>query len=467
MTPTRGVIVGALLLSAIALAVPPVAAAHGLVGRLDLPVPQWLFAWTAAVVLVVSFVGLSIGWSRTRFEDEVTTPTRITRVPRWLDVAAGTAGVLAFMLVVAAGVFGEQDATRNLAPTAVYVVFWVATPAFSLLLGDVFRAINPWRAVARALRFDEVSATQAYPPRLGRFPAAATIVLFAWVELVAPFGDEPRVVALLAVGYFAAQLWGMRRYGIEPWLRNADGFAVAFSLIAAMAPVWWKDGRVGFRLPLAGLAQVATPRGTLAVLCAMIGTTSFDGASQGGLWTTISPDVVSWLGDVGLGAEVARAVVDTLGLAFCVALIAGLYAIAVSGMAALRPGVDKGKLGERFAHSLVPIALAYVVAHYFSLVIFQGQALAFMISDPLATGWDLLGTADARVDLNAVSTSVIWYVQVGALIAGHVAGLVLAHDRSLVIFRGHRDAVRSQYWMLAVMVGYTCLGLWLLSAVGT
>jgi hypothetical protein len=58
-------------------------------------------------------------------------------------------------------------------------------------------------------------------------------------------------------------------------------------------------------------------------------------------------------------------------------------------------------------------------------------------------------------------------VQVVALVAGHVGGLTLAHDRALATYRSHEEAVRSQYWMLVVMVGFTSLGLWLLSAVNT
>ncbi len=112
----------------------------------------------------------------------------------------------------------------------------------------------------------------------------------------------------------------------------------------------------------------------------------------------------------------------------------------------------------------MPIALAYVVAHYFSLLAYQGQAVAYLASDPLGDGSDLLGTASASIDYSIIDANGIWYVQVGALVLGHVAGLVLAHDRALALYRNGRDATRSQYWMLAVMVGFTSLGLWLLSA---
>ncbi len=104
------------------------------------------------------------------------------------------------------------------------------------------------------------------------------------------------------------------------------------------------------------------------------------------------------------------------------------------------------------------------MAHYFSLLAYQGQAIAYLASDPLGRGSDLFGTAGSAIDYTWIGATGIWYVQVAALLAGHIAGLVLAHDRALARFADAKVATRSQYWMLAVMVTYTCLGLWLLSA---
>jgi hypothetical protein len=144
--------------------------------------------------------------------------------------------------------------------------------------------------------------------------------------------------------------------------------------------------------------------------------------------------------------------------------VAGVYRLGVVGMGSLAGGHDANELARRFVHSLIPIAMAYVIAHYFSLVVYQGQAMAFLISDPLGDGSDVFGTAGTAIDYNVIGANGVWYVQVFALVLGHAAGLTLAHDRALVVYERARDATRSQYWMLAVMVGFTCLGLWLLSA---
>jgi hypothetical protein len=127
-------------------------------------------------------------------------------------------------------------------------------------------------------------------------------------------------------------------------------------------------------------------------------------------------------------------------------------------------GHTEPELRRRFAHTLIPIALAYLVAHYFSLFVFQEQAqFTYLLSDPLGKGWDLFGTASGGIDYSLIGTNAIWYVQVAALVIGHVTGLTLAHDRALRVYGDPRLATRSQYWMLAVMITFTCLGLYILS----
>jgi len=147
-----------------------------------------------------------------------------------------------------------------------------------------------------------------------------------------------------------------------------------------------------------------------------------------------------------------------------IGLVAGIYRLGVAGMRIVDPKRSAGELALRFSISLVPIALAYVIAHYFSLIVYQGQAVPALASDPLGDGSDIFGVGNTSIDYSVVSASGIWYVQVGALVLGHVAGLIVAHDRAVADYPDARTAVRSQLWMLGVMVAFTCLGLWILSA---
>ena len=456
---------------AVALAVVPSAAgAHAIAARRDVPIPDEWFAWLAAVVLAVSFMALGALWRQPRLEEP--SERRLIRIPRAVDAVCGALGIAFFAVVVYAGLAGSDVPTANIAPTSVYVILWVGTVVLSVLFGDVFRAFSPWRslavAVATLTRGRRPFRVREYPERLGRWPAAIGILGFAWLELAYPPTEriDPTHVAVIAIAYALVQLAGMAVYGIERWSTRADAFGVYFNLFSRLSP-WERRERVLYlRPPLGGAPRWdGSVAGSVALLCVGIGSTSFDGFSNGQVWSDLSPDLQSLFTDLGASQQTALELASTVGLLFFVGLIALFYRLGVRGMTTVGRGHDARELLGRFAHSLIPIAFAYALAHYFSLLVYQSQAMGYLISDPLGDGSDIFGTAGRAIDYNVISGSVIWYVQVGALICGHVAGLVLAHDRALSTYSDAREATRSQYWMLVVMVGFTSLGLWLLSAV--
>jgi hypothetical protein len=452
-------------------AAPEAALAHGFVGRQDLPIPKWLFGWAATVVLVASFVGLAVLWPSSRLERPA--ERRVAGMPRMLDPLAGAIGLAFFVFVVYVGFAGSQTGANNLTPTVVFALFWVGVAVLSPIVGDVFKALNPWRAFARAVAWlaakvsrGGLPAPLAYPERLGRWPAAIGILAFAWVELVYSGRGDPSNLVVLALAYAAVQFVGMSLYGIETWNRYGDAFGVYYGLLARISPLHWTRDGLYVRKALSGLTTIDPVPGTVALACTIIGTTSFDGFSNGPAWSNLAPQLTELWHDAGFGQGTALELAFTVGLLAAVLIVSGLYRLGVLGMQSVDPHstTTTQQLAARFAHSLVPIGLAYVVAHYFSLLAFDGQRIAYLVSDPLGTGADILGTSSATVDYTWVSATQIWYVQVGALVIGHVAGLVLAHDRALVSFGDSRVATRSQYWMLAVMIAFTSLGLWLLSA---
>lgn len=439
--------------------------AHGLVGRADLPIPEALFGAAAAAVLVVSFAALAALWSSPRLQSW--RERRLFALPVAADVLLGAIGVLVFLVTAYAGLAGTENERDNLAPTVVYVALWVGVPFASLLLGDVWRLISPWRALGRAAGWVAARASSkeppeplAYPQRLGRWPAAIGIVGFGICELCWATAREPGPLAVLMLAYVVVMLVGMSLYGVEAWTRNADPLGVYFGLFASLAPLVRREGALYARPPVVGAGRIEGTPGTAAVILAGIGVTAFDGAGEGPLFNDLLPHLQTFFGGLGFGPGRALELGFTTGLLVSIALIALIWILAVGGM----PRVDGARPGRRLIFSLVPILAAYVVAHYFSLLAYQGQDLWRLASDPLGDGSDLFGGAQSTIDYGVVSATAIWYVQVGALVAGHVAALVLAHDRALVVYGSHRDATRSQLVMLVLMVCFTCLGLWLLSA---
>ena len=362
---------------------------------------------------------------------------------------------------------GSDVASANIAPTFVYVVFWLGLVPVSLLFGDVFRAFNPWRALGRLaglLAAGRAPEPLPYPQQLGRWPAAAGLLAFAWLELVSSSGDKPGAVAVAALLYTAITLVGMGIYGVDAWISRAEAFSVYFNLFSR-ASIFERRGRtIGLRPPLAGLARLPPAPGTGAVLAVMIGSVSFDGLSGGPNWQQWLRPVLDMLRtDLAMGPRGALELTYAAGLLLSVALVYGFYRLGIEGAHRVDRRKPRRQLARAFAPSLVPIALAYAAAHYVSLLVFQGQALGHLVSDPLGKRWDLFGTASWGIDYGFLSPEAFWYLQLGFVVIGHVAALALAHDRALAIYDEPRFATRSQYFMLTVMVGFTTLALWLLS----
>ena len=454
--------------------------AHALVAREDLPIPAWLFAWGASIVLIASFFALSVAWREPRFEDGRWRPfgTGLSRVLLGLpaQVVCGAIGVFLLGVTVYAGLRGTEAPDRNFALTFVFVTVWLGFPLLSAVLGDVFRPFNPWRALGRTVggTFTALAGQRpghlAYPEALGRWPAAVGLVAFVWLEIVyGPSGgvsvalapDTAAVAALVYSGYTLAM---MALFGVEKWCDRGEVFSVYFGMFASLGLFGARDGRLGLRRPFSAATRWAALPGSAAVVIASIGTTSFDGAQEGAVQGAIE-SVYEWLVDAGLGQVGALRITDSGFMLLCIAAIWLVYTIGVRGMASVRGAPPRQRLRSGFAHTLIPIALAYLVAHYFSLFVFQEQAqFTYLLSDPLGTAsTDLFGTASGGIDFRVLSANAIWYVQVGALVVGHVIGLTLAHDRAIAYWGDYRQAARSQYWMLAVMVAFTCLGLYLLS----
>ncbi len=453
---------------------------HALVARQDLPIPAWLFAWGASIVLIVSFFALSAAWRKPRFE-ELHWRALSERLSRGLlglpvQILCGAIGIVLLGIAIYAGLEGTEAPDRNFALTFLFVTTWLGFPIFSAVFGDLFRPFNPWRAVGRAAGagFQAIAGQRAhhlpYPRRLGRWPAAIGLLATVWLEVVygasggVSVGLDPHSCAVAACFYSVYALAMMAVFGVEEWCENGEVFSVYFGMFGRLGIFGVQDGRLGRRRPFSAAARWATIPGSAAVVIASIAATSFDGGQDGAFKSAIEA-VKEWM-EGGLTPTTSARLTDTLFMLACFAGVGLIYNLGLRGMRSVPGSPSLERLRNGFAHTLIPIALAYLIAHYFSLFVFQEQAqFTYLLSDPLGTAnTDLFGTANAGIDFKVLSSNAIWYVQVGALVGGHVIGLMLAHDRALAYWPDYRRATRSQYWMLAVMVAFTCFGLYLLSA---
>jgi hypothetical protein len=467
---------------------PAPALAHAFAQRYDLPLPLWHYLAGAGAAVALSFVVVARREGAVRVVPAAGHRTAGLRLAPALArpalLGARALGLALLALLLAAGALGaEGDWDANLLPVTVWILWWTGLAFCCALLGDLWRPLEPWVAV-RALR-----CTPRPPPRpgsaaargtasawrrrvaaLGAWPAVAGFLAFSWCELVWTANADPRKLATLVLAYASVAGAGVALLGAEVWRRRFDPFAGFFALFARFAPLAWQrapDGalKLTLRAPGAGLATARLPTGAqTAFVIAALSAVGFDGLAETPLWEAVVGESLAVLYAVGVvqavGYEAAGALVKTLGLLLMPLLFAAVYGLVCAWTGRL-VGEDGARVARRFVLSLVPIAVAYHLAHYLSYLLIQGQAALPLLSDPLALGWDLFGTRGREVDLEVIDMRTVWLFAVLAIVAGHVSAVVVGHRTALAAY-GAR-ATRSQLPMLALMVGYTMSSLWILS----
>ncbi len=378
-------------------------------------------------------------WRRPRFADPSGGRPLPAGLTRFVDAPALRAvlqalGLVLGLYVLLVALFGPADPNVNPAPRVLYVLVWVGLVPASLLLGPVWRLVNPLRGVHRvlaaALRLP-VSGVRPTPAGAGYWPAAASLAAFVWLELVAPDRAEPIVVGLFLLGYGVVHVAAALRYG-SGWFARCDGFEVYSDLIAALCPFGRRaDRRLVLRSPLQGLAGVPVLPGLVAVIAVWWASTVYDGLTGTALWATFATPAPVLTGTLALGALIA-------------VVIAG-YRLAT------------GKLAGELASTLIPIAVGYTIAHYATLFLVEAPRGLAQLLAPLGLGAPL---GPVTVDAVPAPTAVA-VVQVLAILVGHVLGVLAAHDRSVLLLPPHRR-LADQIPLVLLMVVYTMVGLFLL-----
>lgn len=467
------------------------AEAHAFLQRYDLPVPLWLYLTGAAATVALSFVAMIVMAGRApglhgypRFDLLRALPGRILAHPAIL-FAVQLLSVSIFLLLIAAGLFGAQNAFKNIAPTAVWVIWWVGMAYVSALIGNVWALINPWKiifqwaeAVYRRVRGRELARGIAYPRRLGVWPAVLLFFVFAWSELVWDKSEVPAIIGLSALIYGAITWFGMWLFGREVWLHHGEAFSVVFGLLARFAPTEFRSTptkhELNFRPFAVGLLEkqpVPVPMVVFVLL--VLSTVTFDGFRETPLWGTVLDSILesqtlrSPLTAIQNATGSLIPILTSLGLLTFPVLFFAVYLLIAALIKILIPqaasSVSAMTMAGIFVLSLVPIAIAYHLSHYLSYLLVAGQFIIPLASDPFGFGWDLFGTTTYRIDIGIVDARFIWFTSIFTIVVGHMLAVYLAHIQATRAFTDARLVRRSQYPMLVLMVAYTMTSLWILA----
>jgi hypothetical protein len=464
------------------------AQAHGFGQRYDLPIPLSFYVFGAGATVALSFVMAAMFLRAARLPDAYPhlLLLRSASSRQWAcrqAIVARTLAAAYFILMIAAGLFGAQTPLRNIIVVSVWIVGWVAISLCSALVGDVWRVLNPWdtlfaaveRIHARLRPHRSFGLGLPYPALFDTWPALLLFVAFAWMELIWDGRDVPARLAGAMLLYSGMTWIGMFVFGRDAWRQRAEVFTIVFGIFARFAPLAPTESSgngMRLQLPACGLLEDRrTSWAMMLLVIALLATVTFDGILETPLWAYVDVTIIDSPDDsllwtlFGFSEAAALRFGRTIGLTLFVALFSAAYLSVCKIMAAATGGEGGGTadLARRFVFSLLPISIAYHIAHYFSYLFNGGQLVIPLLSDPFGFGWDLLGTASYRPDIGLVGPLLQWYVAVAAIVVGHVIAVYVAHVTALSTFGERRAALHSQISIVVLMVGYTMLSLWILS----
>lgn len=450
----------------------PAVFAHGFDERYDLPVPLGYFVLGAAAVVALSFLIAVLFARQAARPDE---NPRCLPIPQplltmlWHGCRA--IALALFLLTLTAALWGTGDPMMNLAPTLVWIIWWVGLSLLAALVGNVWPALDPWRTlfdgldgVARRLgRRDGIAFYWRWPSRLGVWPAVALLLLWSWLEVVYPIAAVPRRLGVMMLAWTALSLCGMLCFGRTVWQKNGDVFAIYFATLGSMAPLAISTtAPQGLLLRRPGAALMAPegptplPAGSVAFVIAMLSTVLFDGLHGGSAWSLferiLTQRFPQWM-------DVNGYFQGSAGL-ICVWLIFLLaYGLTCLATARITRAGSAALIARRFVPTLVPIAVAYNIAHNFSSLLIQGQNAIPLISDPLGRHWDLFGTARRYADIGLIDARGTWYVAIVSIVLGHVISVWLAHQVALRHNVTQRNAGMAALPLTCLMIAYTAISL--------
>ncbi|OBF79695.1 hypothetical protein A5791_10940 [Mycobacterium sp. 852002-51163_SCH5372311] len=442
--------------------------AHGLGGSGDLPVPYAYAMVGAAWALTFTFALVAFAWRQPRFDPLKRgrpLPAAVTTLvdapaTRW--AAAGVGLVLAAW-AVAAGLWGPETQSNALLG-AFYVLLWVGLVAASLCFGPVWRVLSPMRTVYQLLRRITPQrlgrARISYPEGWGYRPAALGLFAFVWMELASPDSASLPWVRTWLLSYAAVMLIGAGLCG-QRWLARADPFGVYSVAVSRLCPFRRNPdtGRIVVGNPLDHLPSLPVRPGVVVLLAVLLGSTAFDSFSSSPTWRNFADRLAR--AAHGVPVTVSSSVLRTLGLVVFISIVAVTFSLAARATGGLEREQRRALPGQ-MAHSLIPIVVGYIFAHYLTYLVERGQQAVFALADPFGRGWNPLGLAHLHVAyVLSAHPPVLAVIKVACVVTGHIVAVIAAHDKALRLLpEGHQ--LTGQLTMMLVMVGYTFTGLYLL-----
>ena len=459
--------------------------AHGFAFRYDLPLPLNFYLIGSAAAVLLSFIiiaraprpGSSLDSYRISLGQFIP-DKKFLRVVR---ILVRSASIFLFFLIIFAGFFGHQNTLKNIAPVTVWVIWWVGFVYVTAFIGNTWPIVNPWSSIYEVVKnvFEIRDRKSEYSPESDVWPALFLFIIFAWIELVWSGGEQPRPLATMVVAYSGICWIGMSVYGHHTWLRRGEVFSIIFCVFGRFSAIETR-GQGGPYLRPNGMGLLTQHPASMSLtifVLTLLATVTFDGFMETPVWLQIKNTILSneslvpslltvrsVFGDLDL-------VFETIGLISAPVIFFIMYLVTCTAVSWLDlrvgkvtgPNITPVMTARWFVLSLVPIAIAYHLAHYLSYFLIAGQLFIPLLSDPFGIGWNIFGTASRRINIGIINAKTVWHVSILVIVLGHVVAVFLAHTTALQVLKERRRALISQLPITALMIGYTSFSLWILA----
>lgn len=462
---------------------PATVLAHGFSQPYKLPIPYWMYIYSALAALILSF--LIVGWFVSAGDVSQKLAIKNIGEAGWVNVlrrvrfltGVKLLSVFALTLCIVTGLVGSSDSYRNFNMTFFWLVFVLGFSYATALLGNWYAVISPWHLLSAGLGSRFCEGLFEYPRKWAYWPSLAFYMAFIWIELLG--NTRPFSLSMVLLGYTVINLLGVWLIGAKSWFGYCEFFAVFMRLLAKMAPIEYRPGkrgaeRIRLRWPFAGLLEKPPEDFSLLIfILFMLSSTAFDGLRETAVWFNLF-----WKDPTGIVTAIIGEhpiysygwirpwyfAYETLWIVASPFIYLGVYWLFIGlGKWLTGTAYSVHELAMRFAYSLLPIVLVYHVTHYHTLLLTQGLKIRALISDPFGWGWDIFGTAYTMRIPVIPDMGFVWNSQVWLILLGHVISVYLAHVVALQTFENRRQATISQIPMLFLMVLFTAAGLWILA----
>jgi hypothetical protein len=424
------------------------------------PLPIWLYVGAGGAAVLLSAPAAYFGVRGVEVMER--RGGDVYPLVRRLGPLLTLVGAVLVVLALVGGLFATTDESQeffeNPVTVLTWVDFWVGLGIVSWVVGNVWERVSPLNVAGRAL--DGLLARGGvrplrYPERLGQWPAVALLLVWSWMELIWDTAKEPSPLAAILLVYLIATLVGCALFGAEAWFGNVEMFSVLARILSRFSPLelrpfspedWARSDERSARPRLYGAGLRTDPplgAGGAAFVLTALATVVFDGWSQTDRFASLQ----QWFWERWSFLAHHVDVLQTLSMLAVVVLFVAAYLLVTRGDAQL------------LAATLIPIAGVYFAAHYFAYLLIAGQNTPGVVVDPFGHSWNPLGWGEYGIWRGIAPAALTWWVQVLLIVFGHVVAVFAAHR--IALRRGRSFA--SQLPLVALMVGYTVAGLWVLA----